>query len=191
MTGTARAWRTAKGEGGVRRLHWGCGSVTPPAWINADVADLPDIDIRCDVIRGLPLSDNSIDYISSQHALQDVGMYDQWAVLGEQYRVLKPDGVLRLCLPDLDLAIAAYQSGRRDYFYSNNWATISGDFIAQILGWGHAKTLFTYEFAEELVMSVNFRSCHRVRYRETTSRYSGIVELDDRQGESFFLEAYK
>ena len=175
----------------MRRLHWGCGNVTATGWINTDVADLAGIDIRCDVVGGLPFADNSIDCISTQHALQYVELYDQWKALDEQRRVLKPGGVLRLCLPDLDQAIAAYQGGQRDYFYSHDRRTISGEFIAQVLGWGHAKTLFTYEFAEELVVDVGFRSCHRVGYRETVSRYPEIVELDDREGESFFLEAFK
>ena len=190
-TGRGTEWGPPVGEPSVRRLHWGCGRVTPVTWINADLADLPGIDVRCDVVAGLPFQDDSIDCITSQHALQDVELYDQWAALGEQRRVLRPGGVLRLCLPDLDRAILAYQTGRRDYFYSNDWQTISGDFIAQVLGWGRAKTLYTYELAEELVLGAGFRSCQRVSYRQTVSPYPEIVVLDDRQNESLFLEAFK
>ena len=39
------------------------------------------------------------------------------AALGELHRVLKPGGVLRLALPDLDRGIAAYQNGQADYFH--------------------------------------------------------------------------
>ncbi len=191
MTPTSRARRLKSPGTGTRRLNWGCGAVVPPGWINTDLVELPGIDIRCNVVGGLPLKDKIIDYISSQHALQDVYLYDQWAALGEQRRVLKFGGVMRLCLPDLDLAIDAYRAGNREFFYSNDWQTISGDLISQLLGWGRAKTLFTYEFAEELVLGAGFRSCHRVAYRETLSPYPEIVELDDRKSHSFFLEAFK
>jgi hypothetical protein len=32
---------------GVRRLHWGCGDWVEPGWINADVKDLPEVDLCC------------------------------------------------------------------------------------------------------------------------------------------------
>jgi SAM-dependent methyltransferase len=77
----------------------------------------------------LPLHDNSIDYISSQHALPALKVWNQLDALSELRRVLKPGGVLRLCLPDLDLTIAAYQSGRQEYFSVWAWDTISGNFM--------------------------------------------------------------
>jgi ubiquinone/menaquinone biosynthesis C-methylase UbiE len=70
--------------------------------------------------------------------------------LSELRRVLKPGGVLRLCLPDLDLAIAAYQSGRQEYFSVWAWDTISGNFITQIVEHGYNYTPFTYEFSEDI-----------------------------------------
>ena len=186
MTARATASRTE-----TRRLHWGCGPVTPSGWINSDVAPHPGVDLCCDILQGLPLDDDSIDYVVSHHALNDLGLYDQWAALGELRRVLKPDGVLRLCLPDLDLAIAAYQRGDRSHFFSNEFRTVSGDFIAYALAWGHTRTPFTYEFAEELVQDVGFRECTRVEFGKTLSPYPEIVELDARAHESFFLEAIK
>src|SRR5262245_36346685 len=97
----------------IRRLHWGCGGVTPARWINVDRKPGPGVDIRCDLLGGLPFEDESIDYIASQHALQEVKVLDQVKALAELRRVLRPGGVLRLGLPDLDRAIDAYRSGRR------------------------------------------------------------------------------
>ena len=175
----------------IRRLNWGCGKVTPVGWINSDITENTGIDISGDILNGLPLDDDSIDYISSQHALQDLKIYDQVDALSELRRLLKPNGVLRLSLPDLDQAIAAYQSGKRDYFLIWDWDTISGYFITQMLWYNCSFTPFTYEFAEELLQKAGFRNVYRVAYRQTVSPYPEIVDLDSREEESFFVEAVK
>ena len=175
----------------IRRLNWGCGDVTPSDWINSDIESGPSIDISADILEGLPLDDGSIDYISSQHALPALMVWNQLDALSELRRVLKPGGVLRLCLPDLDLAIAAYQSGRQDYFVVWDWDTISGNFITQIVDHGYNRTPFTYEFAEELLWKAGFADVRRVEYLHTVSSYPEIVELDSREEESFYVEAFK
>ena len=175
----------------IRRLNWGCGKVTPPGWINSDIKSGPGIDISADILEGLPLDDDSIYYISSQHALPELKVWTQLDALSELRRVLKPGGVLRLCLPDLDLAIAAYQSGRQEFFPEWSWDTISGNFITHIVWHGYIKTPFTYEFAEELLWKAGFADVRRVGYLHTVSSYPEIVELDRREGRSFYVEAFK
>ena len=175
----------------IRRLHWGCGDVTPPDWINSDLRPGPGIDVAGDILDGLPLEGDSIDYISSQHALPELKIYDQVAALRELRRVLKPGGVLRLCLPDLDLAIDAYRSGRRDYFHVWDWETLSGNFITHVLWYNYTHTPFTYGFAVELLHKAGFGDVKRVAYCETASPYPEIVELDGREQESFYVEAFK
>lgn len=175
----------------VRRLHWGCGDITPEGWINSDIREGPGIDISCSIFDGLPLEDGSIDYITGQHVLPEIKIYDQVTALSELRRVLKPGGVLRLSLPDLDLAIAAYQSGRREHFDIWDWDTVSGEFITYILWYNHIQTPFTYEFAEELLRKAGFGEVRRVAYRVTESAYPEIVDLDNRERESFYVEAVK
>jgi ubiquinone/menaquinone biosynthesis C-methylase UbiE len=175
----------------IRRLHWGCNTITPAEWINSDIKKGPGIDISCDILDGLPLDDESIDYISSQHALQELKISDQERALRELRRVLRPQGILRLGLADLDRAIAAYQSGCREYFQGNDWETLSGNFITYLLWYSYNRTLFTCDFAEELLRKAGFRDVRRVAYRQTTSPYPEIVELDNRPEESFYVEACK
>ena len=175
----------------IRRLHWGCGSITPEGWINSDIEAGPGVDLCCDILDGVPLEDSSIDYISSQHALQNLKIYDQVQALKELRRVLKPGGVLRVSLPDLDLAIDAYRSQKRQYFVVYDWKTISGNFITQALWYNYTQTLFTYQFAEELMYKAGFRHVHRLTYRVTASQYPEIIELDSREERSFYAEAFK
>lgn len=177
----------------IRRLNWGCGGMPAEGWLNADRLPLPGIDVCGDIRDGLPLPDDDLDYIVGIHALQDLPYLDLAPALREMRRVLKPGGVLRLGLPDLDRAIDAYWRGDRDYFYvpDEHARSIGGKLIAQMIWYGSTRTPFTYDFAEELLLSAGFRGVIRCRFGETASRYSEIVRLDNRERESLFVEARK
>ncbi len=179
---------------GIRRLHWGCGGSAAPGWINSDRGEYPGVDLVCDIRDGLPLPDASIDYVVSIHALPEIPYGDLVPALAELRRVLKRGGVLRLGLPDLDKGVDAYRSGNRDYFAlvpDEDAETIGGKLITQLVWYGYARTLFVRDFVEEILRKAGFGDVHHVGYRETRSSYPEIVELDNRQAESLFVEAVK
>jgi predicted SAM-dependent methyltransferase len=176
----------------VRRLNWGCGWPTP-GWINSDMWASPGVDIVCDIRQGLPLESESIDYVVSIHALPEIQYGDLVSTLAELRRVVKPGGVLRLGLPDLDKGIQAYITNDRDYFLvpDEEVRSIGGKFIVQMIWYGHSLALFTYDFTEELMFKAGFSRVDRCGYKETKSMFPEIVGLDNREAESFFVEAVK
>lgn len=178
---------------GVVRLNWGCGRNPAPGWINSDRNGRSRVDLVCDIRDGLPLDDDSVDYAFSMHALQEVPYDDVVPVLTELRRVLKRGGVLRLVLPDLDVGIDAYRSGARERFLvsDEHASSLGGKFVVHMLWYGHSRTLFTRDFAEELLQKAGFRAVDQCAYRVTRSPYPEIVELDDREHESLFVEATK
>jgi len=175
---------------GSRRLNWGCGPVPAAGWLNSDVVDGPGVELPCDIRAGLPLDDASIDYVSSQHALQDLTVDEIPPVLRELRRVLVPGGVLRMCLPDLDLLIAAYLRGDTDFFDIYDWRTLSGNFITHMMWHNVTRTPLTFDFTEELLSLAGFDRIERAEFGRTTSTHPEIVELDGRARESFYIEAY-
>jgi SAM-dependent methyltransferase len=177
----------------VRRLNWGCGDHPEPGWINSDVKQLPGIEISCDIREGLPLKNDSIDYIVSIHALPEVPYRDLPGVLSELRRVLKPGGVVRLGLPDLERGIKAFLENDRDYFLvpDEDAATIGGKLVTQLVWYGWSRSLFTEDFTEELLLKAGFAEVQLCSYHETRSRFPEIVELDSRERESLFVEAIK
>jgi SAM-dependent methyltransferase len=177
----------------VRRLNWGCGPQPEPGWINSDLKAGPGIDISCDVLEGLPLEDASIDYITSIHALPELPYPSLEPALRELRRVLRPGGVLRLALPDMERAIRAYLDGDASYFLvpDDDVRSLGGKMIVQLTWYGWSKSMFTFDFAEELLHRAGFTRVVRCAFRETASGHPGIVELDNREGESLFVEAYK
>lgn len=179
------------GASDVPRLHWGCGSVVPDNWINSDIMCLPGVDLCCDIREGLPLRSESIDYITSQHALQQLKIEEIVYALEELHRVLRKRGVLRLCLPDFDQAVVAYQMRDPDSQWCWDWKSPTGNFISQIIDCNSTRTPLTSEWTKELLDYAGFDTISRVGYRETPSDHKAITSLDNRPDESFYLEAVK
>jgi SAM-dependent methyltransferase len=178
----------------VRRLNWGCGSWREPGWINSDLHEGQGIDLTCDIRDGLPLPDDHLDYAVSIHALPMISYPDLVPTLSELRRVLKPGGVLRLGLPDLDLAIDAYGRGDRSFFQvpDHDVSSRGGQFIVHLLWYGYTVTLFTADFIEELLYRAGYRQVRHCVFRQTHSPLGpGILELDNRERESLFVEAVK
>ena len=177
----------------IKRLNWGCGGHTLPGWINSDNKEGEHINLSCDIRDGLPLETNSIDYTVSIHALPEVHFDQLIPVLTELRRVLKPEGILRLALPDLLKGVDAYRRNDLDYFLvpDEDAKSIGAKLIVQLIWYGYSRTLFTSEFIEEMLIKAGFRDVTHCRYQQTASRHSDIVALDNREAESLFVEAVK
>jgi predicted SAM-dependent methyltransferase len=180
-------------EQAIRRLNWGCGTEPPDGWINCDIKDGAGIEISCDIRDGLPLEDSSLDYIASIHALPELPYPDIDPALGELRRVLKPGGPLRLSLPDLDKAIRAYREGDVGYFLipDDDARSLGGKLIVQMTWYGYSKSMYTFDFIEELLYGAGFRRVVRCEHGQTWSEFDEITTLDNRERESLFVEAFK
>jgi predicted SAM-dependent methyltransferase len=146
-----------------------------------------------DIHRGLPLPSDRFDYAVSIHALQEIAYPEVVPVLRELRRVLKPAGVLRLALPDLDRAIDAYVRRDLSYFLvpDDEVTSLGGKLAVQMTWYGASRTLFTFDFTAELLGKAGFVDIARCAYQETRSAYPEIVALDNRPKETLFVEAVK
>jgi len=85
-------------------LHLGCGEQIHKGFINIDkYVDHPDV-IRHDMKDPL-YKESSVDLIYTTHAFEHLPIRDGTKALENWYKILKPDGVLFLSLPDLELSI--------------------------------------------------------------------------------------
>jgi SAM-dependent methyltransferase len=177
----------------TRRLNWGCGDKPLPGWINSDQKQTPGVDLCCDILDGLPLDDDSIDYAVSIHALPELPLEHLVPALQELRRVLRRGGVLRLALPDLERGFRAYVDGDRDYFLvpDDDARSLGGKLVTQLLWYGYSRSLFTADFIEELLRRAGFEEIVHCGFMETSSPFLDIVELDNRERESLYVEAVK
>lgn len=92
------------------RLHLGCGRRFHPDWQNLDFAPMVEGVIIHDLTTPLPQEDNSVDHCYSAHVLGHLRKEAAAQFLSEQYRVLKPGGVARFAVPDLQQIINEYRT---------------------------------------------------------------------------------
>lgn len=191
---------TTRGSGGmrmserpVRRLNWGCSGHVADGWINSDIKQNRSINHTSDIRVGLGLLSDSIDYAVTIHALPEIPYAELIPVLEELRRVLKPGGVLRVAVPDLDKGIQAYQQGKKAYFPipDEDMKSLGGKFALHLIWYGYTRSVFTYDFIEELLRRSGFRDVTRCEFLQTVSRHPDIVQLDNRERESLFVEATK
>lgn len=111
--------------GGDGRLKLNVGSYTTMfhhGWLNVDAVDLTQYAQsqfykfkHHDVREGLPFDTESVHCIYSAHMLEHLTYSEGLAFLKECRRVLRPDGAVRIIVPDADL-IHKYACGKWD-----NW----------------------------------------------------------------------
>jgi ubiquinone/menaquinone biosynthesis C-methylase UbiE len=173
-----------------RPLNIGCGRFPAAGWINLDRKRRAGVDLVAD-LRRLPFADGSIGYAAAIHVLQDFAHAEIVPVLEEIARVLRPGGVLRLGLPDLDKAIAAY--GRKDVAYfqvaDQEWQSLGAKLVTQIVWFGDSRTPFTLDFALEALRKAGFEQVRPCPFGTTLSAFPSLATLDNRERESLFVEA--
>ena len=108
--------------------------------------------------------------------------------------MLKPGGVLRLALPDLDKGIDAYHRKDKEYFKvpDQDAESVGAKFVTQMIWYGYSRSLFTHEFIEEQLQKAGFSSVDHCSFKQTASPVSRRSwMLDNREQESLFVEAVK
>jgi predicted SAM-dependent methyltransferase len=89
-------------------LNLGCGRRFHPQWINIDfVSTQPEV-MAWDLTRGLPFEDETFDVVYHSHFLEHLSKLQAPKLLRECYRVLRPGGILRVAVPDLEQTVRAY-----------------------------------------------------------------------------------
>jgi predicted SAM-dependent methyltransferase len=140
--------------GGERYVHLGCGPINHPAFINVDAIPLPHVHYVGGISRLPMFRDETVDLLYASHCLEHLSYRDTQEILAEWCRVLKPGGVLRISVPDLDRLIEIYEADDRNL----------GSIIGQLYG-GHDNpynvhmAIFTRTSLEHLMVDVGFENC--------------------------------
>lgn len=86
----------------MRALNLGCGLRFHPDWENVDFVPAHASVKACDLRAGVPYPEGSFDVVYHSHVLEHFSKKAAPHFLGECFRVLKPGGVLRVAVPDLE-----------------------------------------------------------------------------------------
>lgn len=110
-------------------VNYGCGLSAPEEWINYDASPtlkiqrnpilkallknklnviFPKNVLYGDIIKGLPIDNNSCDGLYCSHTLEHLALDDFRTSLINSYKVLKKGGIFRCVLPDLEWSAKEY-----------------------------------------------------------------------------------
>lgn len=100
--------------GGAELLEGGGGSPLLEGFTNIDIRALEGVDIIHDITNLPMFEDESVDEIRVSHAIEHLSPNKIMDALQEWYRILKPDGILRIYCPDAYKLAQDYISGKID-----------------------------------------------------------------------------
>lgn len=122
----------------MKKVHLGCGRNILKNWINVDIIDHPEV-MKHDLSLNIPFDDNSIDFFFSEHFFEHLSKEEGLKHLYEIYRCLKPGGVSKIIVPDLDYLVESYYNKNLLAYSSINWKPKSLCDMINIgmKGWNH------------------------------------------------------
>jgi len=91
-----------------RHLNLGCGQRFHPDWVNLDLHPTSPSVQQWDLQEELPFPDESFDVVYHSHVLEHFSKADGLQLLNRCRRILKPNGILRVAVPDLERIARLY-----------------------------------------------------------------------------------
>jgi ubiquinone/menaquinone biosynthesis C-methylase UbiE len=92
----------------MKLVNIGCGSVFHPDWVNLDVLPQTKEVQSYDIRDTLPFLSQEIDVCYSSHVLEHLSREQAKSFLTDCDRVLKPGGIIRIVVPDLEMIARTY-----------------------------------------------------------------------------------
>ena len=206
-------------------LQYGCGLSNPLDWENYDSS--PTLRIQRtlligkilqpylnvvfpknikygDIVKGLNVSKNTYDGIYCSHVLEHLSYYDLKTSLKNTYEYLKPGGIFRMVLPDLEILCREYlnevnkKNSKGSLKFMNNsllGVTERKRGLKQILTdmIGNSKHLWMWDYyslSDEL-REVGFSDIRRCEFNDSSDEMFLKVEEKDRFVNCLSIEVIK
>ena len=140
-------------------LNVGSGSNYLEGFVNIEGNFARRKEMWLDLRNGLPYGDGSVDGIYACHVLEHFYLDELRGILKECRRVLKEGGGLRLLVPSLEQAAAAYAAGKKEWFgdFPASFQSLGGRFFNFVFCDGQHRCAFDFSFFNELLSEAGFR----------------------------------
>lgn len=169
----------------MKLLNLGCGSCYHHDWVNIDFNSNNQYVVEHNLLKGIPFKDRSIDVVYHSHVLEHFSKNDGENFIGECYRVLKNDGIIRVAVPNLESIAREYLrnlalAGKGDKEGEDNYNWIKLELLDQMVrttsGGEMAKYLYQskipneeYIFKRIGIAGKNIRNYYLKRQEEIAS----------------------
>ncbi len=147
--------------------------------------------------KHIPLPDNSLDVVYSSHMLEHLDFKARDKFFKEIKRVLKPGGIIRLCVPDLHLLASQYlELNDADAFINSLglFAPLRSKGLSdrlKLLAFGNRSHKWMYDGNSlcKFLKESGFKDAAAVPIGETRIPSTGALNLAERAGQSIYIEA--
>lgn len=196
-------------------VQFGCGLSCPDGWINYDSSprlrlqrlpvvgrfmpagpfgQFPSAVRYGDIVKGLPVRNGSVRLLYCSHVLEHLALQELRQALHNCARALKPGGMFRLVLPDLEVLINGYVSSeeikRAERFIRSTLMGLEQrdrgirGFLESFLG--NSRHLWLWDFAglESELKAAGFKEVRRARFGD-----SGIAEFTSVESAERWVDA--
>lgn len=92
----------------MKLLNLGCGNTYHKDWINIDFVSGNEIIKSHNLVKGIPLRDESVDVVYHSHLLEHFSKIEGKKFIKDCYKVLKMNGIMRIAVPDLETIAKEY-----------------------------------------------------------------------------------
>jgi predicted SAM-dependent methyltransferase len=89
-------------------LNLGCGMHFDDQWVNVDFIKTGKGVIAHNLLKGVPFDADSFEVVYHSHVLEHFPKAEALSFIKECYRVLKPGGIIRIAVPDLEQIVNNY-----------------------------------------------------------------------------------
>jgi predicted SAM-dependent methyltransferase len=157
-----------------------------------------------DIVKGLPIENNSLKGIYSSHVLEHLSYHDCKRALQNSYLYLSPGGIFRCVLPNLELLVKAYldEKAKGNTKAANNFMEYSfygykarPNSLISLLKWHLTADYHFWGWDNESLAAelseVGFRKVTKSNFGQSRDPVFNTVENLARFQDSIVLEAVK
>jgi len=116
------------------KLNLGSGYRPRDGFINIDNRKECNPDLLCDIEKGLPFEDNTVDYVIATDFLEHIPRSYVIAVIEDIYRVLKPNGAFEHLTPSTDGRGAFSDPNHVSFWNAASWLYYTDDEYRKLYG---------------------------------------------------------
>jgi hypothetical protein len=191
-------------------VQYGCGLSAPNEWTNFDssptliIQNLPVLGtlfksklniifpknvLYGDIVKGLPIHDNSCDGLYCSHTLEHIALNDFRKALKNSYKMLKKGGIFRCIVPDMEFLARSYINDfdKNDNSASVNFlnSTLLGvverprglqGIISSFLGNAHHLWMWDKKSLSEELLNVGFKQIRVCEFNDSEDEMFKYVE---------------
>ena len=207
-------------------IQYGCGLSAPTEWVNFDSSPtlrvqkspiiggllaerfqgfrFPDNVRYGDIVKGLPIKENSCEGVYCSHVLEHLSREDFEKAIENSLKVLRPNGKFRLVMPDLSVYVSHYLRMKEQNDHNASMVFIHNTLMGESTrsktffdllktAFGNSKHLWLWDFesTEYHLKKAGFKTIRTCKFNDSQDEMFKQVESLDRFQNALAIEAIK